>query len=80
MTKLIGLLIVVCSVAAACGSEDTDATMPEPADVPSAAPDPDTAAAPDTAPATTTTVLEPVADRLPAHPEAPVTEWVAAAP
>ena len=77
MTKLIGLVIVVCFVAVACGSEGTDATVLEPVDAPSTGPDPDTAAAPDTAPATTTAVLEPVAVRLPADPEAPVDEWVA---
>ena len=45
---MLGFLVVLCSVATACGSSDT-----------------------------TTTVLEPVADRLPADPEAPTTDWVA---
>ncbi|MXW89425.1 MAG: serpin family protein [Acidimicrobiaceae bacterium] len=48
VTKLLGIVIVLCSMAAACGSSDT-----------------------------TTAVLEPVADRLPADPEAPVGEWAA---
>ena len=48
MTKLLGLLVVLCAIAAACASSDT-----------------------------TTTVLEPVADRLLADPDAPAGEWVA---
>ena len=82
MTKLLGLLVVLCSLAAACGSSDTATTVPEPASEPDAARDPDTTApdtttAPDITATTTTTVLEPVADRLPADPEAPASEWVA---
>ena len=48
MTKVLGFLVLLCSVAAACGTSDT-----------------------------TTTVLEPAADRLPADPEAPAADWVA---
>ena len=47
MTKLFGLLVGLCCIAAACGSSNT------------------------------TTALEPVADRLPADPDAPAAEWVA---
>ena len=72
MTKLLGFLVVLCAIAAACGSSDTTTTVLEPVADPGAAEDP----GPET-PDTTTTVLEPVADRLPADPEAPATDWVA---
>ena len=63
MTKLLGFLVVLCSIAAACGSSDTTTTALEPAA------DPGTVDDPGAEPAnTTTTVLEPVADRLPADP------------
>ena len=88
MTKVLRFLVLLCSVAAACGSSDT--TVGSVAPVASLAPaaDPEAedpgAAAADTATTalepvadTTTTVLEPVADRLPADPEAPTGEWVA---
>ena len=53
-------------------------TVPEPASDPTAAEDPVAAGDPaDTAATTTTTVLEPVADRLPADPDAPAVDWVA---
>ena len=57
MTKLLGFLVVLCSIAAACGSSDTTTTVLEPVADPGAAEDP----GPET-PDTTTTVLEPVAD------------------
>ena len=72
MTKLLGFLVVLCSIAAACGSSDTTTTVSEPVTDPDAAEDPSPAAAD-----TTTTVLEPVAVRLPADPDAPAGEWVA---
>ena len=53
-------------------------TVPEPASDPDAAEDPVAAEGPtETAATTTTTVLEPVADRLPADPDAPAADWVA---
>ncbi len=77
MTKLLGFLIVLCSVAAACGSSDTTAGPVAPLTSLAPAADPE-AEDPSAASAdTTTTVLEPVADRLPADPEAPATDWVA---
>ena len=57
MTKLLGFLIVLCSIAAACGSSDTATTALEPVTDPGTAEDPGA----DTAD-TTTAVLEPVAD------------------
>ena len=72
MTKLLGFLVVLCSIAAACGSSDTAMTALEPVADTDAAEDPGSAPAD-----TTTTVLDPVADRLPADPEAPTGEWVA---
>ena len=63
MTKLLGFLIVLCSITAACGTSDT--TVRSVAPLTSVAPmaDPDTAEDPGaTAADTTTTVLEPVAD------------------
>ena len=107
MKKSLGLLVLLCAIAAACSSSDTPATAPEPAT------DPDTTQAPVTEPPTTTepepepepstttttttepepeptttttttqppttstTPPDPVVDRLPADPDAPVTEWVA---
>ena len=47
MTKLLAVLLALCSITAGCGSSDT-----------------------------TVTVLEPVADRLPADPAAPTSDWV----
>ena len=78
MTKVLGFLVLLCSVAAACGSSDT--TVRSVAPLTSVAPvaDPDAAEDPGSAAAdATTTVLEPVADRLPADPEAPAADWVA---
>ena len=75
---MLGFLVLLCSVAAACGSSDTTVrtvaplTSVAPVADPEATEDPGSAAAD-----TTTTVLEPVADRLPADPEAPTGEWVA---
>ena len=76
MTKLLGLLVVLCSIAAACASSNTTTTVLEPVADPEAAEDPGTDTA-ETTTTTTTTVLEPVADRLPAIPEAPAADWVA---
>ena len=57
MTKLLRFLVVVCSVAAACGSSDTTTTAPEPLA------DPGTVADADAEPAnTTTTAPEPPVD------------------
>ena len=75
MTKLLGILVVLCSMAAACGSSDTATAVLEPVAAPGAVEDPG-----DTATTTTTTtaaVLQAVADRLPADPEAPAGEWAA---
>ena len=75
MTKLLGILVVLCSMAAACGSSDTTTAAPEPVADPGTVEDPG-ADPGDTATTTTTAVvLEPVADRLPADPEAPAGEW-----
>ena len=82
MTKLIGLLVLLGSIALACDSSDTTvasrptATPEVVASRPTATPEvPATAtAAPEpTLPA----VLPPTVARLPADPEAPKTEWVA---
>ena len=62
MTKLLGLLVVLCSIAAACGSSNTTTTVSEPVAAPEPTGDPDG----DTAD-TATTVLEPVADPDPAE-------------
>ena len=61
MTKVLGFLVLLCSVAAACGSSDT--TVRSVAPLTSVAPvaDPE-AEDPGAAAATTTTILEPVAD------------------
>jgi serpin B len=76
MTKLLGPLVLLCSIAVACASSDTTVTVP--ADDPTAAEDPVAAGDPAaTAATTTTTVLEPVADRLLADPDAPAGDWVA---
>ena len=82
MTKLLGLLIALCSIAAACGSSDMATPASEPAAAPEPAenPDPEPAAdlrTEDPGAAPVTTVLEPVADRLPADPDAPASDWVA---
>ena len=61
MTKLLGLVVVLCSFAAACSSPDTTTTALEPVADPGTVDDPGAEAA-----NTTSTVLEPVADRLPA--------------
>ena len=53
--------MLVCSVVAACGSSDTPNAVDATTGVPS----------------TTAAVLEPVAERLPADPEAPTGDWVA---
>ncbi|MCY3962123.1 MAG: hypothetical protein OXG34_10760 [bacterium] len=71
MTKLIGLLVVLGSIALACGSSDTTRTsgptttieVPAKAIV---APEP-----------TVSAVLAPTVARLPADPSAPASEWVA---
>ena len=71
MTKLIGLLVVLGTIALACGSSDTTrasgptATIEVPAAA-TAAPEP-----------TVTAVLAPTVARQPADPEAPASEWVA---
>ena len=67
MTKALGLLVVLCSIAAACGSADTTAPAPNPAVAPVAVEDPAAEEA-----GTTTTVAEPVADPEPV--EGPATE------
>ena len=72
VTKLLGCLVVVCSIAAACGSSDTTATVPEPPADPGIVDD--AGAEPSD---TTTTAPQLVADRLPADPDAPVADWVA---
>ena len=84
MTKLLGPLVLLCSIAVACASSDTAVTVPEPATDPVAAEDPTAVEDPvpaqdpvETVATTTTTVLEPVADRLPADPDAPADDWVA---
>ena len=103
--KFLGFLVVLCSVAAACGSSDTTAPVPEPvadptttqepapepADTTTTAPEPvvdptdtqepapqpaDTTTSTTTT-TTTTTPPDPVADRLPADPDAPAADWVA---
>ena len=92
MIKLLGLLVVLCSIAAACGSSDTTATSVAPGTAVAPVADPE-AEDPSTDPAdtttapqpvagpeptdTATTIPDPVADRLPADPEAPTDEWVA---
>ncbi|MCY3577854.1 MAG: hypothetical protein OXH53_11115, partial [bacterium] len=75
MTKLLGILVVLCSMAASCSSSDTTTAVPEPVADPGSVEDP--AADPGDTATTTAAVLEPVADRLPADPEAPVGEWAA---
>ncbi|MYL05021.1 MAG: serpin family protein [Acidimicrobiaceae bacterium] len=75
MTKLLGIVVVLFSMATACGSSDTTTAVPEPAADPGTVEDP--AADPGDTATTTAAVLEPVADRLPADPEAPVGEWAA---
>ena len=77
MTKVLGFLIVLCSVAAACGSSDTTAGPVAPLTSPAPAADPEAEDPGAAAADTTTTALAPVADRLPADPEAPATDWVA---
>lgn len=78
MKKHLGLLVLLCSIAAGCASSDTTVTMPEPAPDPVTAEDPVATEDPtETAATTTTAVLEPVADRLPADPGAPADDWVA---
>ena len=68
MTKLLGFLVLLCSVAAACGSSDTTMTALEPVA--------DQLPTDRDAPGTTTTsepMGEPVADRLPTDRDAPGT-------
>ena len=104
MTRLIGIVMLVCSVAAACGSSDTAepigspvADSPADPEVPVAESpaDPEVLAAEspvdpevpgedrdvsvraDGSSDTTEPVAAPVADRLPADPDAPSGEWVA---
>ena len=78
MTKYLGPLVLLCSIAAGCASSDTAVTVPEPAPDPVTAEDPVAAEDPtETVATTTTAVLEPVADRLPADPDAPAADWVA---
>ena len=70
MKKMIGLLMLFCSLSAACGSAHTDPVVVEaaghrlPAD-------------PGSPTRTGLAVLEPVGDRLPADPGAPAGAWVA---
>jgi len=71
MTKLIGLLVVLGTIALACGSSDTTRTSGPTAtiEVPASAtvvPEP-----------TVSAVLAPTVARQPADPEAPDSEWVA---
>ena len=61
MTKTLGLLIVLCSIAAACGSAATTTTVPEPAANAESIQDPAAE------PADTTTAPEPEADPEPAQ-------------
>ena len=79
MTKLLGPLVLLCSIAVACASSNTTVTVPEPTTDPTAAEDPVAAEDPTetAATTTTTTVLAPVADRLPADHDAPAGDWVA---
>ena len=79
MTKLLGFLVVVCSIAAACGFSDTIITFPElTTTAPELVADPGIVDDPGAEPArTTTTAPEPVPDRLPADREAPAADWVA---
>ena len=73
MNRLFGFLVVLCCVVA-CGTS-TDASEPTAdggAATTAAAPSASTAAAEPAIPA----VIEPVADRLPADPDAPAAEWV----
>ena len=78
MTKLLGLLVLLCSIAVACSSSETTVTVPEPAIDPVGTEDPVVAEDPvETAATTTTTPPAPVADRLPTDPEAPAGDWVA---
>lgn len=71
LTKLIGLVVVLGSIALACGSSDTTrtsaptATIQVPATA-TAAPEP-----------TASAVLAPTVARQPADPESPASEWVA---
>ena len=70
--------MLLCSVAAACGSSDTTVRTVAPLTFVAPVADADAGEDPGAAAAdTTTTVLEPVADRLPADPEAPAADWVA---
>ena len=63
MTKLLGLLVVLCSIAAACGSSDTTATSAAPGTSVAPVADPEPAEDPGTQAAdTATTTPEPVAD------------------
>ena len=72
-TRLLGSLVLVCCVAAACGSTDSVTVDSRPvADQPAG--DPGASA---DSPDTTTGVLAPVTDRLTADPEAPAGDWVA---
>lgn len=73
MNRLLGLLIVFGALAAACGSSTSSPGTDLPAggsEIPAAT---SAAAAEPAVPA----AIEPVADRLPADPEAPTAEWVA---
>ena len=76
MTKLLGILVVVWAMAAACSSSDTTTAVLEPVADPGAVEDPG-ADPGDTTTTTTTTILRAVADRLPADLEAPSREWAA---
>ncbi len=74
MNRLFGFLVVLCCVAACGTSTDTsEPTADGGAATTATAPSASTAAAEPAIPA----VIEPVADRLPADPEAPAAEWVA---
>ena len=67
MTKALGFLVALCSIAAACGSADTATPAAEPAPAPVAVEDPATEPAD-----TTTTIPEPAAD--PETTQNPTTE------
>ncbi|WP_419920578.1 serpin family protein [Candidatus Poriferisodalis sp.] len=80
MNRLLGFLVVLCWVAAACGTS-ADTTVPATGataattatSIGVTAAEPAVPAAIETVPA----AIEPVTDRLPADPDAPMAEWVA---
>ena len=80
VNRLLGFLVVLCWVAAACGTS-ADTTVPATGatavttatSIGVTAAEPAVPAAIETVPA----AIEPVTDRLPADPDAPMAEWVA---